>query len=103
MGVGWYATRNVSIELHLIDADSGNTYTVVMEVHFTPEQEARLAEVAGRVGKNAAEVVQETVARMLEDEARFVEAVKIGFASLDRGEFVEHEEVKARVDRLLRS
>jgi len=72
-------------------------------VHFTPEEEARLAEVAGRVGKKAEEVVQETVSRMLDEEARFVEAVEAGFASLDRGEFVEHDAVKARIDHLLRS
>jgi len=48
-------------------------------------------------------VVQETVARMLEHEARFIEAVKRGIASADRGDFVEHDEVVARVERLLRS
>jgi predicted transcriptional regulator len=74
-----------------------------MEVHFTTEQQARLVEVAGRSGKDAEEIVREAVARMLEDDANFVKGVKLGIASLDRGEFVEHQEVKARVDRLLRS
>ena len=75
-----------------------------MEVHLTPEQEARLSQLAARTGKrDAQEVVQETVSRMLEHEARFVEAVKRGIASADRGDFVEHDEVFTRVERLLRS
>jgi predicted transcriptional regulator len=78
-------------------------YTVVMEVHFTPEQQARLADLAGRMGKNAEQVVQETVARMLDEDARFSEAVAQGFASLDRGEYVEDEEVEARIRRLLKA
>jgi predicted transcriptional regulator len=41
--------------------------------------------------------------QMLESEARFAEGVQTGFASLDRGEYVEHEEVGARIERLLQS
>lgn len=34
-------------------------------------------------------------------QARFVEAVKRGIASAERGDFIEHEEVLARIERLL--
>jgi predicted transcriptional regulator len=74
-----------------------------MEVHFTPEQQEQLAQFANRIGKDAEQVVLETVSRMLEDEARFAQAVQKGFASLDRGEYVEHEEVEARIKRLFQS
>ena len=74
-----------------------------MEVHWTPEQHARLIQLASRTGKDAEQVVREAVDRVLEDEARFSEAVRKGSASLDRGEHVEHEEVGARIERLLRS
>ena len=39
----------------------------------------------------------------LEDDSRFIEAVNIGLASADRGEFVEHEEVKEKLKRILQS
>ena len=77
-----------------------------MEVHvsLTAEQEAQLRQLATRTGKDAEQVVQDTVTRrMLDEEVRFVEAVKRGMASADRGDFVEHDEVIERVERLFRS
>jgi predicted transcriptional regulator len=81
----------------------GRTYTGGMEVSFTPEQESRLKEVAARAGKPVDVFVRDIVSLALEDEARFVEGIEKGFASLDRGEYLEHEEVGARLERLLRS
>lgn len=71
-----------------------------MEVHFTPEEEAQLSAIASRTGKDPEQVVRETVTRLLENEADFVEAIRKGFASLDRGEYITHEEVGRRIDRL---
>jgi predicted transcriptional regulator len=71
-----------------------------MHVHLTPEQEARVAELAAREGRSADELVQEAIARYFEDDARFVAAVMKGLASLDRGEYLTHEEVGTRIDRL---
>lgn len=39
-----------------------------MEVHFTPEQEARLAQIATNVGIDAERLVKKAVLRLLEDE-----------------------------------
>jgi predicted transcriptional regulator len=74
-----------------------------MEVHLTPEQEAELSKLATRKGRNANELAQEVIGFYLEHEARFIEAVKRGLESLDRGEYVSHEEVGARIDRLFPS
>ena len=74
-----------------------------MEVHLTPEQEAELSELATRKGRNANELAQEVIGFYLEHEARFMEAVKRGLESLDRGEYVSHEDVGARIDRLFPS
>jgi predicted transcriptional regulator len=71
-----------------------------MEVHLTPEQEAQLTELAARDGRSVDEIVREAILRYFEDETRFVEAVMKGLASLDRGEYVNHEEVGKRIDRL---
>ena len=74
-----------------------------MEVHLTPEQEAELSKLATRKGRNANQLAQEVIGFYLEHEARFIEAVKRGLESLDRGEYVSHEEVGARIDRLFPS
>jgi predicted transcriptional regulator len=74
-----------------------------MEVHLTPEQVAELSELATRQGRNANELAQEVIGSSLEHEARFVAAVKHGFESIDRGEYVTQEEVGERIDRLFRS
>lgn len=36
-----------------------------------------------------------------DDDERFIEAVNIGLAAADRGEFVEEDEVRARVEEIL--
>jgi predicted transcriptional regulator len=36
----------------------------------------------------------------LKHEVRFIEAVKPGIATAERGEFVEHDEVLAQIDGL---
>jgi predicted transcriptional regulator len=74
-----------------------------MEVHLTPEQEAELSKLATRKGRNANELAEEVIGFYLEHEARFIEAVKRGLESLDRGEYVSHEEVGARINRLFPS
>ena len=73
-----------------------------MEVHFPPEVETRLQQVAVANGKDAEQLVKDTVARMLENQARFIAGVQRGIEQADGGEFVEHQEVLGRIDRLFR-
>jgi predicted transcriptional regulator len=74
-----------------------------MEVTFTPEQEAELAKLASSSGKQPPELVRETMGRILDDHARFIAGVNRGLASVERGEFVEHEEVLERIEQRFRS
>jgi predicted transcriptional regulator len=74
-----------------------------MEVHFTPEQEARLSQIAKHNGTAPEELVKETVNRMLENQARFIAGVQKGIERADRGELIEHDEVKKRINRLFQS
>jgi addiction module HigA family antidote len=74
-----------------------------MEVHFSPDVETRLQEVASANGKDAEQLVKDTVARMLENQARFIAGVQRGIEQADRGELVEHKEVLDRIDRLFHS
>jgi predicted transcriptional regulator len=73
-----------------------------MEVHFSPEVEMRLQQVASASGKDAEQLVKETVSRMLENQARFIAGVQKGIDQADHGEFVEHQEVLNRIDQLFR-
>ncbi len=74
-----------------------------MEVPLTPEQGAELGKLATRKGRDANQSAQEVLSLYLEHEGRFIEAVKRGLESLDRGEYDSHEEVGARIDRLFPS
>ena len=70
-----------------------------MEVHFTPELEAKLAHSAASQGRNPDELVQDVVTRYFDEEVRFVEAVKRGEVALQQGEFLTHEQVGERLQR----
>ena len=74
----------------------------VMEVHFTPEQEAKLAQAAAQQGRNPDELVQQDLARYFDEESRFIEAVNRGEEALRHGEYLEHEQVGQRLERFLR-
>jgi predicted transcriptional regulator len=72
-----------------------------MEVRFTPEEEARLAKIATQEGVDPAELVKDAALRLLEDDIRFRAGVRKGVEQADRGEFIEEEEMDARVKRVL--
>jgi len=74
-----------------------------MEVHFTSEQEARLVQIAAKEGTDAERLVKDAALRLLEEDARFRSAVREGIAQADRGEFIEEEEMDARLEEMLRS
>jgi predicted transcriptional regulator len=67
-----------------------------MEVHFTPDIETRLLQVALANGKDAEQLVKDTVVRMLENQARFIAGVEKGIAAADRGELIDHGDVVKR-------
>ena len=73
-----------------------------MNVHFTPEQEARLAQLASKTGTVPERLVSHVVARYLDEEARFIAAVENGLAAAERGEFIEEDEMGARVEGMFK-
>jgi predicted transcriptional regulator len=74
-----------------------------MEVHFTPEQEAQLAQIATTAGTDAERLVKDAALRLLEEDARFRAAVREGIAEANCGEFIEEAEMDARLEEMLRS
>ena len=73
-----------------------------MEVHFTPEQEVRIAQIATSIGTAPERLVTNVVARYLDEEARFLAAVDKGLAAAERGEFIEEEEMDARLEAMFK-
>jgi predicted transcriptional regulator len=74
-----------------------------MEVHFSPEQEARLSQLARNAGTDAENLVKNVLARYLDEEARFLAAIEKGLAAAARGEFIEEEEMDARIERMFKA
>jgi len=73
-----------------------------MEVHFTPEQEAQLSQMAAKAGTNPERLVKDILVRYLDDEAQFLTAVEKGIAAAERGEFIEEEEMDIRIGRMFK-
>jgi predicted transcriptional regulator len=73
-----------------------------MEVHFTPEQEAQIAQLASQAGSDPECLVKDVLVRYLNDEARFLAAVEKGITAADRGEFIEEEELDTRIERMFK-
>ncbi len=72
-----------------------------MEVKLTPELEAKLDSMAAKQGRDAQSLVAEAVERLVNYDEWFVREVEKGLAQIERGEFVEHEEVGLRLEKLL--
>jgi predicted transcriptional regulator len=73
-----------------------------MEMDFTPEQEAQLSQIAVKAGTDAEPLVMDAALRLLQDSALFRSTVQEGIAQSDRGEFIEEEEMDARLEQMLR-
>ena len=74
-----------------------------MEVHLPPELQAKVDRAAAENNSGAEEYVKQLVEHYLEHDAWFRQQVKKGLYQLDRGEFLTHEEVGARIDQMFRS
>jgi predicted transcriptional regulator len=74
-----------------------------MEVHLPPELQAKVDRAAAENNSGAEEYVKQLVEHYLEHDAWFRQQVKKGLDQLDRDEFLTHEEVGARIDKMFRS
>ncbi len=83
-----------------LDAKNISDSLKAMEVNLTPEREAQLVQIATQAGTNPERLVKEVLVHYLDDEARFFAAVEKGIAAAERGDFIEEEEMDARVERL---
>jgi predicted transcriptional regulator len=74
-----------------------------MQLDFTPEQLAQIAQLASKAGTDPERLAKDAVLRLLDEDSGYRAAVREGIAQADRGEFIEEEEMDARFESLLRS
>jgi len=74
-----------------------------MKVDLTPEQEAQITQMATQAGTDPERLIKEVLVCYLDDKARFLAAVERGIAAAERGEFIEEEEMDARIERMFKS
>lgn len=74
-----------------------------MNVRFTPEQEARLTQIADKAGTVPERLVTNVVTRFLDEETRFVAAVEKGIAAAKRGDSLEEDEMDARIEAMFKN
>jgi predicted transcriptional regulator len=74
-----------------------------MEVHFSPDVQARLARLAAENHSGVDEYVQHLVERSLDYDVWFRAQVQAGLDQLHRGESLTHAEVGARIERMFRA
>jgi predicted transcriptional regulator len=74
-----------------------------MEVDFTPEQENTTFPNRHPRRDRRRAIGEGAALRPMQEEARFRAAVRRGIAQVDRGEFIEEEEMDAGLEQMLRS
>lgn len=73
-----------------------------MEVHLPPDLQAKIDRAAAENNSGAEGYVKQLVEHYLEHDAWFRQKVKRGLDQLDRGEFLTHEDVGARIKQMFR-
>jgi predicted transcriptional regulator len=70
-----------------------------MEVRLNPELEGKLTRLATQQGRDTESLVVEAVERMVNYDEWFIREVEKGLAAADRGEFIDHEDIRKLIDR----
>ena len=68
-------------------------------MHLNPDLQAKLTRLATQQGRDSESLVVEAVERMVNHDEWFMQEVEKGLAAADRGEFVDHEEIRKLIDR----
>jgi len=69
-----------------------------VEVNLNPDLQAKLSRMAAEQGRATESLVQEAVERMVDYDEWFLREVEKGLAAADRGEFVDHADVRKLID-----
>lgn len=69
-----------------------------MEVRFDAQLEEKLARAAAKQGRASEALVVEAVKRMLSYDEWFLAEVEKGIAAAERGELLDHEDIRKLID-----
>lgn len=69
-----------------------------MDVPINPELQAKLRRLAEQQGRASAALIIEAVERMVNYDEWFLREVDKGLAAADRGELVDHADVRKMID-----
>lgn len=72
-----------------------------MDLTFTPAQEETLAKIASEKNVSVTTLLTDAAAHVLQLNERHWESIDRAIAQADRGEFIEDEEMEARIERML--
>jgi predicted transcriptional regulator len=73
---------------------------MTVTVELTPDQVAELSKLASATGRGTDELMQEAVDNLLAYNNWFKEQVQVGQVQIKRGELLEDEEVRARINQM---
>ena len=73
----------------------------MVDVERAPDRVAGLTRLAAERGRDAETLAREAIERYVGYDEWFIREVEKGLAQIDQGETLTHEEVGARVERLL--
>jgi predicted transcriptional regulator len=99
--VGSMRQRKLNKRCKDFDMGRSTSYTDGMEVKLSPELQAKLDSIAAQQGRDSASLVHEAVERLIGYDEWFMRQVEEGLAQIDRGEVLEHDEVAARMEKLI--
>jgi predicted transcriptional regulator len=69
-----------------------------MDVPLNPDLQAKLSRLAAEQGRASESLIVEAVERMVNYEEWFLREVNKGLAAAERGEFVDHADVRKMID-----
>jgi predicted transcriptional regulator len=69
-----------------------------MDVQFNPNLQTKLSRMAAQQGRAAEALVEEAVERLVDSEEWFLQEVDKGLAAADRGEFIDHSDIRKMID-----
>ena len=69
-----------------------------MELHLDPDLQAKLSRLAAEQGRDSESLVVEAVERLVNYDEWFVREVEKGLAAADRGELLDHQDIRKLID-----
>jgi predicted transcriptional regulator len=72
-----------------------------MEVNLNSNLQARLTHLAAQQGRDTEALAREAIERLVDHDEWFIREVDRGLAQIEHGKVLSHEQVGARMEKLL--